>query len=86
MANNSIYFRMRGGKRKVSISEAALQREWTELKKRSHTNEGPPDVSLETESFDDIYAWGKWIARKGNITPEKSRQLLKEVREHLRSE
>lgn len=85
MANKGIKFKGRGGKRKVSVSEALLRKEWAELKKRAATDSEPPNVSLEAESFDDLYAWGDWVAKKGNITPTKSRQLLQEVREYMRS-
>jgi len=39
-----------------------------------------PEISLETDSFDDLYEWGKWVAKKGNLTPEKSRELLRWIR------
>ena len=70
----------------MSISEAMLHREWAKLEKKAkNINNKPPDVSIETESFDDLYEWGAWVAKKGNITPEGSRELLQGLREYLHS-
>ncbi len=70
----------------MSYSEALLKEEWLNIEKKVKCiNKKPPTVSSKTETFDDLYVWGAWVAQKGNITPEISQELLEKVREYLES-
>ena len=74
-----------GGSKKVSVPEVVIQKEWEKLKKSTEVTTKPPQVSLESDSFEDVYAWGQWVSQKGNITPDKSKKLIEETREFLKS-
>lgn len=80
--NNCDSFK-RGGCKKVSVPEVVIQKEWEKLKKSTEVTK-PPQVSLESDSFEDVYTWGQWVSQKGNITPERSKKLLEETRDFIK--
>lgn len=43
-----------------------------------------PDVDPDNATWDDVFRWGEEVARRGLISKEGSRALLKEVRELAR--
>jgi len=45
-------------------------------------DEPEPEVDPESDSLDDLFAWGHWFARKYGITSEYSDAVVKLVRKH----
>lgn len=43
-----------------------------------------PDVDPDSPELDDLFAWGDAVAKRGGITPERSREILHRVRENAR--
>ncbi len=68
----------------MSVPEVVIQKEWEKLKKSTEVTNKPPQVSLESDSFEDVYTWGQWVSQKGNITPERSKKLLEETRDFIK--
>lgn len=45
-----------------------------------------PEVNPDSDTLDDLFAWGEAVARRAGLTEERSRELLRLVREYLRKE
>ncbi len=43
-----------------------------------------PEVNPEGPSLDDLFAWGDAVARLGQITPERSKELLALARMYVK--
>lgn len=44
----------------------------------------PPPIDPDSDSLDDLFAWGAWAAKHGGITPDRSEAILTAVRRALR--
>ncbi len=76
MANNRKKSQKRRGK--AMFMPESIQKEWTKIKKYRETK--APAVSVESDDLEDVFAWGSWVAERGNITPQRSKELLRETR------
>lgn len=43
-----------------------------------------PTVDPNARGLDDLFAWGRAIALRGHITPERSQEILRLVRQYVK--
>jgi len=44
-----------------------------------------PPVDPNSPDLDDLWAWGEAVAKLGNITPERSKEILAAVRRYAKN-
>ncbi|HHY38978.1 MAG TPA: hypothetical protein GX507_08650 [Clostridia bacterium] len=44
-----------------------------------------PEVDPNSTDLSDLFAWGRAVAERCNLTPEQSKKLLAMVRKHAKS-
>lgn len=65
----------KGEEIKVPLMEADLKREWGTIENLI-PKEVAPQVDPNDDDLTDLFAWGKWVAKKANILQSDSKKML----------